>query len=343
MTVPVSSLGFSLADSLDPMMRYLPDQLANAAARSRLSDVAQQLPPVHRALLECRFDAPEVVDLSLGVRNCPEETSRLMAALLRISGDSPAWRRVRAFLTDWIAEDGTEDHIWLEFDLDGTGVPAPSVFVSTQSAGSPDALRHLSDNAIDTLEYWRARLPKEAALHFAGVMVPRGDPSLRLNLSGLSADAAWRWLSDHGGHLPPDARHGFDAVFAAGTVITMVEARFETLQPRVGLECRPHSDNDSVRLFDYCADNGLCPPQALDIAREWSGVSSPLIEPSGFPAALILDAIASGGAEPVSLLRHINHLKVSFDTNGATSAKLYLGYTHKNADLDGTGDGAQNE
>lgn len=320
--------GLSLANSLSPMLQFLPDALANTHARRRLMDLAAALPSVHCALLECRFDNADVVDLSLGVLNDPAESHAVITSLRRMSTKHPGWTRVLGFVQDWRQPTRQDDHIWLEFDLDTPDLTPPSVFLSTKGGAISHALDRLGTDTASQARAWLPRLPATASLDFVGVMVPRPESSVRLNVSGLTGSDAWEWLRSYDVRLPDSCKQDFMAVFTSGSVTMAVEAQGDQLGPRIGLECRPRNETERQTLFELCVLRGWSSKAALSVADTWPGTTSPMTG-IGFPPELILQAVLSDQNSPVRLVRHINHLKVAFDTNGATSAKVYLGYTHQ--------------
>ena len=331
----MAAYGFSLAESLRPLLKYLPAEFANDLARDRLLTLAAALPSIHRVLLECRFNNPNVVDLSIGVLHEPQESRRVLHALTLLSNGSEAWGRVLTFLTRWIDMPATDpqSYVWLEFDLDQGGLPAPSVFVSTKSGIPFDLLASLSDTAEHLARIWQPKIPADA-LDFVGVMVPRNDRSLRLNLSGLTARTAWDWLQEHADITDP-AWGDFETTFSAGQTVLAVEATESRLRPRLGLECRPTDAAAEIALFNLCLGHGFCTEKSQKLARSWHGTLSAISNPGDFPASMVLETVFSAQEAASHLLRHINHLKVTFDRTGAKSAKLYLGYSQITASATG--------
>ncbi len=326
----------SFADSLDCVLPHAPVRLIPDAARAALRSVAAVLPPIARGLLECRLQAPELVDLSLGVLNTRRDKNLVAEYFRRIDDGSPVWTRAMAFVDRWLAErddDPGSRYAWFEFDIAGPGpCPAPSVFVSVRGGVEGHrwdaALARLSPRAATESRLWSGRLPDGAQMEFIGVMTPRGSDAVRLNLGFPSAEAAWTWIDRHGAAPDPKLRPLFTDLFEAGSTILTVDAEDGRLGSRIGLECRPGDGAAAERILALCQSHGLCDDGAREAVSSWIGLSTVFDGARAYPAHLILEELAAPEKGPGALVRELNHVKISFAESTIEPAKLYLSFTH---------------
>lgn len=332
---------FSLADTLDCVLPFAPASLVPERTRGRLGKVAAGLPPIARGLLECRLPDPGQVDLSLGVLDCGREKTMLRERFRALDDGSSAWARVRAFAEHWLVAAVDADrgrYAWFEFDVDDTvrDCPAPSVFLSVGELGAAhgweEELAILSPDAPAAAAAWLARLCSGARVEFFGIMVPRANDRVRLNLTFRASGLAWDWLAAHGARPDPDLRPIFDGLFRAGAPVITVDAlpggQSGALAPRIGLECRPTDAADARAIFEICRAQDLCDARALDDALAWTGATSALDGAAAYPAHLVLAELTGPGGGPGALLREINHVKITFGASGLEAAKIYLSFTH---------------
>lgn len=330
--MPKDESRFSLADTLRCVLPFAHKGLIADPARRRLLSLASQLPPLARGLLECRFDGQAPVDLSQSVLDTEEERSALLACFAQMRDGSCAWEQVLRFMDDWQGGPDTDRYAWFEYDLDeDTATPAPSVFLSVGARGGDHgwALGSLGPEAEAIVDRWLKRLPEGAQVDFIGAMLPRDPMRLRLNLSGLGADAAWTWLRANGCNLPEIARDAFTTLFEIGTPVLAVEILPDCLGPRIGIECRPTDAQSATAILALCQAHKLCPPEALEMLHGWRGTTSGLETQSGFPIHLILESLTREDAAPAILVRDINHIKVSLSEAGLEQAKVYLSFRYQ--------------
>ena len=323
----------SLLDSLECALPYASENLVPHKARQRLEHLALALPPIVRGLLECRLVEAETVDLSIGVLDTVSDKTRLHDCFAKMNDSSPAWERIMAFMSEWEGQTDSSPSsrfAWFEFDLDrhGSGYPAPSVFLSfgepAAAATWNSALLQLSETAPERVAYWLSRLPSGAVVDFVGVMVPREQAPIRLNMSGLTSETAWRWLADNGVVLPDSFRDVFDMLYDISAPSLTVEAGETRLGPRVGLECRPSSVAAAEEVFDLCHALSLCSPNVMADAERWRGKSSAFGPAADLPMHMLLEAAVQPEAPPTVLLREVNHIKFTFTPSGVEEAKIYL-------------------
>ena len=319
----------------------IPDSFADPTNNERLLKLSELLPPIAHILLECRLGAKGPMDLSLCVSNAEIDKSLLRQYFLTNISDAQATRPETKFINWWCEQPDTENALksaWLEYDVTSAPqtLPPPAVFLPLNASprpftaagmGAAEALESMQPGATDTLDHWLACLPPTAIPTFVGSMMSRRGTALRLNIAGLSAENAWRWLTTHGS-TESESRILFETIYnLAGKPILTVDID-DVIGPRVGLECRPETEQDSRAMFDILVANNLCSSEKYDAMQEWTGHLSILDKGADWPLHLVLEAMIRSDAGASVLLRQINHVKIVFDETGLTEAKVYFGLNH---------------
>jgi len=337
MTAPTQ---FALADALSLVLPHVPDNLHAPHTRTQLLRLAERLPPLARVLLECRLAEAGQVDLSLCITD--SEVDRTLLPRYFLGGELPEWDRVAAFVKWWCEEndcDGRLTSAWFEFDVDREygSLPLPSIFLhlkssrvnpcTAQSTGVAAALECLQPGAATSLDKWLQTLPGEAVPTYVGVMLSRSSKALRLNVAGLSPESAWSWLSTYGAP-DPQFRMLFEETYRLGGKTILAVDVDEVVGTRIGLECRPANEADSRAMFEILADSGLCSDATYESLDTWPGYLSAMEKGADWPLYLALEALVRSNMGASLLLRQFNHLKLVYDENGLTDAKIYLALNH---------------
>ena len=345
---------FTLADTLAYVLPDVPPGLISAENSESLLNLARTLPPIPHILLECRLAEHGPIDLSLCVSDAEIDSSLMQHYLAPQGKVSTEWRRVLRFIDWWCSNNEGSNRLnstWLEFDADPDqkGLP-PAIFLplnpsakplTAKSMGVADALEKLLPGGGDKLDYWLQRLPPQAVPTFVGVMLSRQMTKLRLNIAALGVEHAWDWMVANG---KPDshAKQVFNAMYRlAGKPILTVDVD-ENVGTRVGLECRPQTEDDSQAMFGQLVSHGLSSKEQYGQLQSWAGYSSAFgpgkksaAETSladqttpEWPVHLVLEAIIRSDTGASVLLRRLNHVKLVFEESGMTEAKAYLGLNH---------------
>lgn len=324
----------SLADTLRLALPHAGPALMTQQAREALLHWAAHLPDIPRGLIECRLSGPAAADLSLGLPPDADAQTDLAAALAALSDGGAGWETARAVADTW-ARHGGASSAWFEFDIapDAASLPPPAIFLeraeATDAARDAAAERRLLDclgpGTGAQVSDWDSRLPPGARLRFAGQMLSRPEPALRLNLTRLSADAALRWLGDHGAG-PADAGR-FARLFGIGRrTVLAVEAQGDGLGERIGVECKPGDHAGADALIDWVREAGLCRADSAAAALAWPGATARRDAPERWPLDLVLASLARGDGARPALLRQISHAKVTWSGGHPVEAKIYLSF-----------------
>lgn len=333
---------FSLADTLSFALKALPPELADPAGHDCLMKLAAKLPPIAHILLECRLGKPGPVDLSLCVANGEIDRSLLRHYLLQDSAANNRCQPLSNFLRWWCDANPPDSGLksaWLEFDVDSKTdtLTPPAVFLSVNQTleplsataiGAGEALEKLQTGGNDRLNHWLARLPAGAIPTFIGVMLSRSASALRLNLAGLTAESAWTWLTRYGALTDDANRELFLQVYKlAGKPILCVDID-DQLGPRIGLECRPETQQNTQSMYNILAQHNVCGTAQFEAVQNWTGHDSPFDTHDEWPLHLVLESMIRTSAGASALVRQVNHVKIVFETTGITEAKIYLGLNH---------------
>ena len=200
----------SFANVLDVFRRVFPPALISPDAVRQMGVVVDDLPDALSAgyILECRLNEDEHVDLGIVVDPTINQGRSLLAAndLPDRLRTEPIWQKIAAFSRQWDDPDQSLREqistIWLEFDIDGTPHPLPSFFYGPH----PDAWRRSVDQAtsnqpfqwliealqvleptlrdVDNLRECLAAVPNSAEVFQLGLMLARGERSVRLCVRG---------------------------------------------------------------------------------------------------------------------------------------------------------------
>lgn len=344
---------FPLAGTLGLAARHAGPELVPDDARQRVIRVAGRIPAAltRAAYLECRLrDGPDPVDLIFRVEKPGAEILAGRNPAIgagQLGGGGAAWDAVRALCGAWL--DGGDPawarvrHLWLELDLDapsGPGappVPPPSVFLAFEddatAAMDADALLALLDVVLAPLvpggmdAESRARLrgvllrrPPGAAMPYAGIMLSRPRPAVRVYLSRVPG-AAVPALLDQVGWPEEETR---DAARVLGELHAGVSPELGMLHldvlegallPRLGLEYtleRGPQVKGRVaerRFVDRLVECGLCRPERRDALLAWPGYEVHTLRHELWPSWLI---------------RRVNCIKLVHEPDREAQAKAYL-------------------
>ncbi|HLL84840.1 MAG TPA: hypothetical protein VK420_19380 [Longimicrobium sp.] len=347
---------YTLDASLDPFAPHISAELVPAPVLGRVRAAASALPAelTERLCLECRLTEEDArTDLVIGV----EAAGRAI-----LSGENPAislapaltetgpWRQVRDFCHAWgdpaSPLHGAVERLWLEFDIsthgDHAAPPVPGVFLDfteeacgrgtadERCATVVDALRTLLGTELpprlaDNLHRATRALPEGAGIPYAGVLIPRGTELVRICVAGLGEERVADYLREAGWAGSYRAvRALLDRVrpTAGGAAPVMALLHLDVgsaLLPRVGMEFafarRPQLRGElpGAAFLDQLVERGSCTAAKRQGLVSWPGCAV-----AALPHQL-WESVA---------LRHLAHVKVVVDADGAEEAKAYLSLRH---------------
>jgi hypothetical protein len=343
-------MNYSLQDYLNLIVPYLSDVLVSRQQLTCIQQVAQLLPPLSPALLECRLEADQPqVDLSVGL-----QPMKIPIAEPLIS--YPFWQELHSFCQDWTSVNSllheTVEDIWLEFDLDGTtdGLTVACWFFSLQGKVFQDknaeALSKLmqiiswvQNHPID--ERRRAlvqqcinALPDGVGISQVGGMRSRQGEPLRLNVSGLSAKTIPMYLAKiQGQKVETDLAEMMNPLSHLSDRLVLCFDIQEQIGSRIGLECylnqQPKKEPRWTEFFDLLVAMKCCTPEKRDALLRWPGLIQQKDTQELWPVNLQeLDSWISQGNISV-FWRTINHLKLVYQPDRPLQAKAYLAFGHR--------------
>ncbi len=350
-----------LDDTIAGLAHLFPPGLVGGRARDDLCAVAAQLPAAlsNRLYFETPLAAGErQVDLIVRV----DRSSRVPGARAASGGPppapspaGPAWRRVRRLAARWRSPHSglleASDAMWLEFDVEpgtrerlvtGGDRAPPGVFVDFDAARSRAmsparrraliavVLRPLIDEAtlrqpLDALHHCLDALPLDGAPASIGVMLSRGDATIRLCVGGLDAFTLGAYLKAVGW---PGSLSGLQAqlrslVTPAGDApprLGLVHLDIGAgVLPQVGIEFRlsragqPRGRLSELAFLARLEDVGLCTPVKRRALMDWPGSTVERLGHQLWPSVVT---------------RRVNHVKIVHDGAGEVRAKGYLCLTH---------------
>jgi hypothetical protein len=343
-------MNYSLQDYLNLIVPYLSDVLVTPQKLNYIQPVAQLLPPLSPALLECRLanDQPQV-DLSVGL-----QPMKLAIAPSLLS--YPFWQQLECFCQDWTTVDSlpyeTVEDIWLEFDLDGAkdGLTVACWFFSlrgevfkTKDAAALSKLmqiiscvqNHPLDEQRETvIKKCVQALPDGVGISQVGAMRSRLGEPLRLNVSGLSPDTIPTYLAQiQGQAVKPELLEMMNLVQNLSDRLVLCFDVEEKVGSRIGLECyfhqQPKKEPRWRKFLDLLVAMQCCTPQKRDALLQWPGLMQQKDHQELWPGNLrALDSWVSQGNMSV-FWRTINHLKLVYQPDRPLEAKAYLAFGHR--------------
>lgn len=306
---PAAPLRYTVADTMAAVRPFAASALVSDPAWAAALAVAARIPAaaVSGFYLECRLargDGP--VDWIARVDATGREILAGRNPRVRVPREvawTAGWAPVARFCTRWgddpLLRAAVRD-LWLEFDLDGGGFPAPSVFVALEAGVvggfADDEWRALLDRVMDELAAGHAAAADRAALlaalrarpagagvPYLGFLLARPLQPTRLYLSGVEGAAipaafgALGWPGDRaelahaiarvdGGTAPPVGMAHVD--FAGGQALARVGVEL-TLERRGQLRGRLRE----AAFLDQLVEIGLCTADQRAGMEAWPGHS----------------------------------------------------------------------
>jgi hypothetical protein len=338
------------------MIPDLPPALVGPSEIPWLTSIAGVLPPFHRAGFECRLAADETaVDLQQGIYGTHGEPARLARILASAEPLDDVWDSVRRLAERWsvpgdIVQRGVNE-VWLELDAvpDATGAPtltkaSPSVFAVLEQAGEgalPLARELLALLLVDdesrrcdeTLTRLALACPPPARLTHVGVMLGRPVRALRAHISHLRPQEIGTYLDRIGWEW--DRAAAVDAatmLLEHGDWVVLCLDVVEDRVVRIGLECffgRKHGvDPGWPPLLRRLSELGLSSRAKADALLEWPRALTPPNDPAHWPGDLVAQGLLTPSDTFGAFDRRLSHVKLTFGSGDAVSAKAYFGYVH---------------
>ncbi|MDA2926462.1 hypothetical protein MYX78_04395 [Acidobacteria bacterium AH-259-G07] len=351
----------TLEDLLEPVAKYLSDDLASPDSLRRCCEIARSLPVLPAAGFECSLDdSIDSLDFAVcaSVSNGGREilagkhpnyqlSQRLLA--------HPVWRGVRDLAARWKnPESVLHDHlkqVWLEFDLKDASClfPVPGVHLSFKdswckhspreySAVLQDVFDLLLEDSPSNVHCENVRrcistLPAPAHLCHVGVLLSRENSMTRLVVCNfpfqeLRSYSAAVSLQLAAAELP-------DVVLKAIRLADVCSLNLDVgdeISPKVGVEIhfdkQPASSRNWETVLDYLVDETLCTFAKRNALLNWPAYSIP----SSSDSCQLLFGKASsflGSRAGLVLIRLLNHIKLVYIPGCVVQAKAYFGFVYK--------------
>jgi len=335
----------SMGDLVRHYLKATP--LSTGELRKQLA-VADKLPPLSGAGLEyhCNQPAPRTdLLLRLGNFDGGRETLSLNHEWFEFDGsftELSGWKPLLDFGREWADPDSPLflriENVWMEFDFpehhEGS-FPAliPSLFCDV---GRRDHMnRHtimdsvhrvltllapqLSSASLKQIGTCLIRAPSSVRPDYIGVMLPRCTETVRTCLSGFESHQVIPYLQSIGwpgeyttlADLLDTHISGFN-----GFILDLDIGRLP--ESSIGLEVffSQHVDWENALL--KMAKTGLCMPDAADELLRWPGVDE-------LPSGTLRRYLTSAMQRDIRyLIRRLNHLKLSYDSQGKCAVKVYM-------------------
>lgn len=341
-----------LAESLELVTPSLAPELVSAATVGALTNLAQSLPPIHRAGFECRLRAGDQrVDFQQGIPRGDEEPARLVACSERREA---AWERIYRFAQRWAAPGDVVhravSHLWLEFDLlgsnDSRGASSvPSVFAVLDPAARDQALGDIpavlgtlvGEREVASLASVVARLCHacrgRAWVSHIGVMLGRPVSAVRIHVNDIA-------LRDLGNFLQrinwsgdaAEVEWAAQLLFDHGDYVVLCLDILGELTSSAGLECffaQQHGVDPRWRpLLERLTGLGLCAPDKAKALLQWPGRITPVDDLGRWPGDLIVQSLTRESDVFGVIERRLSHIKLICTPGAPVSAKGYFGYGH---------------
>lgn len=278
-------MNYSMKDQLKVVAPQLSSDLVSTEALSHIYTLAQILPPLSNALLECRLNASASrLDLSVPL---PNSAINLPDTILI----HPVWRRCQNLCQD-LADTKSSLHrrvdaIWLEFDVDGqpSNVPIPCIGLHLNQEAACDfqsllemalkLLGHpLSSHLESNLHLCFEALPADAKIVFLGAMLSRQSDAVRLIISGIPPAQFSAYLANIG--WSGSVNELEEVISSITGFVDNIVLSFDvgdTVFPRIGLECyltEPPEYEPRWQLFlDHLVTAGLCTSAKRNALLKW--------------------------------------------------------------------------
>lgn len=286
-------MNYCMKDQLEVVAPRLDSDLVSTETLSHIYTLAQILPPLSNALLECRLGASASrVDLSVFL---PNPSINLPDTILI----HPVWRRFQDLCQDW-ADANSSLHqrvsaIWLEFDVDGqpSNVPIPCIFLvlNQEAACNGQSLLEMALKLLDhrvashlesNLQLCLDALPTDAKIIFIGAMLSRQSDAVRLNACGIPPAQLSTYLAHIG--WTGSVNELEEVISPLSSFVDNIVLSFDVgdaVFSRIGLECyltNPPQDEPRWQLFlDHLVTTGLCTPAKSNALLAWLGAEQKAI------------------------------------------------------------------
>lgn len=351
-----------LQEAFDVVSPALETALVPEAARRELRTGLGRLAPILQVGLEIRLEAgADQVDVQQAVLRGQGHHHVLARYADRArekadGGAAPAWGRIGELTRQWSASLGYEwlDELWLEYDVTRPLVAQtlPSAFLSVPLKPPERERRLRIERAAAAL--WGRPLPDALKAHLktcfesapdgawvshVGMMLARPVDALRVNVKGVAPGAADEFLQRLG-REGSSVGSRIEWLMQYAEHVTIALDIGERIGPRIGLEAffrgQPDEDGGWTGVLSDLVERGVCTSEKRDALLTWSGVVTPPRAAAPWPGDLIARALL----EPKRLstiVRRLNHLKVSWQRDQPLEAKAYLGFGHMWASATGRG------
>jgi hypothetical protein len=343
-------MNYSLQDYLRLVVPHLPEVLITPQQLIIIQQVAQMLPPLSPALLECRLQADQPqVDLSVGLEPMKFPTAESLLSY-------PFWQQIQSFCQDWTTVNSlpseTVEDIWLEFDIDKATDNFTvacwffslrgEVFQAKDTAALSkftQVISWLQNHQMDDRQKALAldcinALPDGAGISQVGAMRSRQGQPLRLNVSGLSAQTIPAYLAQiQAQKVTADIAQILNSLSHLSDRLVLCFDIEQEIGSRIGLECyldkQPKKEPRWTEFLDLLVTMKCCTPQKRDALLKWPGLIQKKDSPELWPVNIReLDSWINPNNISV-FWRTINHIKIVYHPHRPVEAKAYLAFGHR--------------
>jgi hypothetical protein len=344
----------SMADYLRVVTPHLHPELVSPEALSRIQSLAEILPLVSDAILECRLgEGQSRVDFQITLsRNTPNLAENFLS--------SSAWQAVRDYCQEWSELDSflyqNIDNITLEFDLDEqrSQVPIPCIGLALNQEVGTEKLslmkiveklslirfKHLASSHLESnLQRCVNSLPDGARIAGLGLMLSRPTKVVKVVVKEMPPEQFSDYLVHIGWTQPTDCLSALASTFSefVGSLALSFDIG-DTIYPRIGLECfweKQPFDEPRWQLFlDHLVERGLCTPAKQNALLTWSGFSQKADHPELWPPNLNWGDRFLGSQAVSVFSRTIYELKIVYEPGKPLEAKAYLVFSHNWCETD---------
>jgi len=270
--------------------------------------------------------------------------------------EKPEWQNICNFVLEWANRDSILYQnvlgMWFEFDMveNSSDTPIPCIFLHTSplhitTEGEKEKLRWLTKKALPLLtgkkipenieqNVFQAiqKLPKNALVMDAGVMLSRPMPGVRLIIARIQPDQVISYLKELGWSEEDEQLQLLvkDLEQQISRMVLHITITENGIDKKIGLECSfaPdmfHLENRWQSFFNYLIKKGLCLAEKKDALLQFMGVEQEDAQ-RDFDTAVYRPTVKIESNDFSSaLVRYISHIKIVYEPNHEMYAKAYPG------------------
>jgi len=266
------------------------------------------------------------------------------------------WKKVGDLVETWSKPKSTLNKnirgLWLEFDTASPDneIPIPGIFLHTipLRIDTPSDINNVTwltrealpilaggplSSTIET-HFIKAleKLPENAVVFQAAVMLSRKETGIRIVAMKIPPQQIVSYLKEIGWNGNEEELSAL--INEIQTHVSRINVQIQIdnngINPRIGLECNfspdsLHLETKWSNFLDYLIEKNLCIPEKKSMLLDFVGVNQE--DPSydfNFTSYKVAAKIHDNDFSS-ALVRYLNHIKISYNNNGAIDAKAYPG------------------